>query len=1388
MQNLLLLYLAMKIYITILKLLLIATILVSSAGQGYALRPMAGAAYPIDLGEGRKEGFEIIIQSGLGAGVGRHDEYTDDDYRQAGAEVVPTREEVWKRAHLVLKVKEPLNEGGINEFELMSREGMAEPEAGKLVIGVVGEIKPDEGRAALLPDGVSELIEFAKKINFSQNNKDLCDIFNMLFTYYHFAASREMTKSVLDTGCTALTLEAIVGEASSAALFNNPEWINSEGEPGRIVIPGIVKRYKEALGKTLPCLDPMSIVAGIEAVLDGVVYLDEDKVKIADGSLEIEEGWVDHVLDRYPDCPDMDALKDKTTLITGAGAAGLSALWQARRLKAKVVISDLKKNQQPLLRILSEEYGSNDVAICNSKDDVNKLLKNHDIVIIDGDDQELIKQAMIRSSLMVGAALNPAEEAPKTIIAKTIKDVCDNYPSIRRLMVDIAKDQGGNFVFVNSAGEVITDIKATYHHHPVKAGYKDIIYYLVGNMPGRPGVIAKASSKMLQAARLYYLKELMEFGLLQAANRDPGLKAGLSVVQGELTDERVATTKGFGFDWSPVDQALKSLDPTVADYMVKCLEAEGVEYVFGVPGEEVLYLMDALRRSKKIKFILATDERGAAFMADVYGRITRKPGVVLTTLGPGATNALTGIADAFKDRSPVVMIAGQSPTTAPSMQAHQLIDLERIYDSVTKYTGELRSAKGSAVKREVSEAFAKARALPRGPSLLVLPKDIGAKKTGEVVWGYRKRTASHPAKDANPEQIKGIAELIKGAECPVIIVGNVLLRAEKKAGAVMLSVFTEKHKIPVATTFMGKGTISPMSTTRLPPINSYDDATAQFIRKNADLVITIGYDTVECGSSAWNPNGDKTVVNINYFTAEEEETYRPKYQAIGNVKRTLLALSKQLGDYRTPGQAQEDGAQVTREHELLISKARTDNSYPMNPLRVIQAIRNVVKGKDVVVFDVGKHKMLGGWYYRVDRPSTAIVFNGFASMGGALPGAIGARLAAPKKDIVAICGDGGFMQSVNEIRTAFQYNIPMLTVVMEDGALGLIKQKQVEEFGSDAVFGVEFSPNLDLVKVAEGYGASAIRVNKPGDLNNVLRKAYRDARRLSKPHVVVIPVDYSDDLPKAAIDLLEKGKLTMPADNGQEFIYRFRSKEAEKSGCAEDLIMDIFIKEGSAEKMIGYAHAILFEGRDWDKWVSMRGALEENELISMPFPPAIFVSDDYKNSYRGIGRTAMSLMLQIAQLKKAYRFVLEEANRDANRIFYSGSGFVPYAAGGDYLEFILYPPYMRSKGTKFPLQGIREEGKPEYGTDLTSEAPAEAIADDLIGRKTRGDRFIYIISLEDGSVARVMRFADFEECIQNGSGNIVPRMWHGRVWWFQEQETKKITLNYALTRQLNAAA
>ncbi|RLI51824.1 MAG: hypothetical protein DRO93_15725, partial [Candidatus Thorarchaeota archaeon] len=263
--------------------------------------------------------LKIIVQARLGALSG----FSDKDYSAAGAVLVYGPEEVWNKSHLILKVKEPLIEGEINELKLMRTMRVKSGSVDEFVIGIPTEIKPYEGRAALLPVGVKELLDYAREFGCFAT-----DIGKTLFTYYHFAASRSMTEDVLGTGITAISLEAITGEAKTAPLFNNPQWIDAEGCPGRIVVPGIVKLTKEKLGKTLVCLDPMSIVAGIEAVLQGIVYLNEDKVRIERGKIEADEKWINSVLDSYPDCPDMNTLKGKSVFVTGGGAVGLSALWQ----------------------------------------------------------------------------------------------------------------------------------------------------------------------------------------------------------------------------------------------------------------------------------------------------------------------------------------------------------------------------------------------------------------------------------------------------------------------------------------------------------------------------------------------------------------------------------------------------------------------------------------------------------------------------------------------------------------------------------------------------------------------------------------------------------------------------------------------------------------------------------------------------------------------------------------------------------------------------------------------------------------------------------------------------------------------------------------------------
>ncbi len=540
-------------------LIIVTTIMLIVPQSTYALRPQSTNGMPMLRLEGSKASLkgnvEILVQSTLGELCG----YSDEEYSKAGAEVVNTAKEVWDRANIVLKVKEPLNEGDVDEFELMFE--MKAQVDGPLIIGVVKEIKADEGRAALLPDGVVELLEFAALHPYSAG-----DIIKFLSTYIHHASSYETTKGVLDSNVNTLTLEAIEGDPAEAALFQNPEWLTTpatdqkKGEQGRIVVPRIVKEYKEMLfkrrgQKTLPCLDPMSIVAGIEAINQAVIYTDEGKARIESNRVIIDDpDWIGLNLDAYPDCADMNALDGKITLITGAGTAGLSSLWQAMRLGSKVIISDVEHNLPFLYEILSQEYGDESVAFCNGDTgSLDLALNERRIIIVDEKYKPVIETAFINSDIIIGAALIPKKRAPRTVEEKTIRLLKDRK---RRFIADIAVDQGYNIPFIGSDGVYVEDPEFTYHHDPVKVGYNNIIYYHVANMPGRAGIISRASSKMLQAARLPFLKALIQHGLLEAVNLDVGLKAGISASMGKLTDPQVAQTPTFDFDFVKIDDAL----------------------------------------------------------------------------------------------------------------------------------------------------------------------------------------------------------------------------------------------------------------------------------------------------------------------------------------------------------------------------------------------------------------------------------------------------------------------------------------------------------------------------------------------------------------------------------------------------------------------------------------------------------------------------------------------------------------------------------------------------------------------------------------------------------------------------------------------------------------
>ena len=528
-----------------------------------------------------------------------------------------------------------------------------------------------------------------------------------------------------------------------------------------------------------------------------------------------------------------------------------------------------------------------------------------------------------------------------------------------------------------------------------------------------------------------------------------------------------------------------------AELLVRCLENEGVETIFGLPGEENLDVMDALLDSS-IEFVTTRHEQGAAFMADVFGRLTGRAGVCLSTLGPGATNLMTGIADANMDSAPVVAIAGQAATTRMHKESHQVLDLVRLFEPVSKYSAQVRAPE--IVPEVVRKAFKVAQAERPGVSFIELPENIAAMDAGERA-PLRVQAATPPAPPA--AKLSQAAELISEARSPVVLVGNGLLRAGASASLVA---FAETLNVPVATTFMAKGAIPfshPLSLGAV-GLQAHDYVSCGLDR--ADLIVTVGYDMVEYDPHLWHAEKHARIVHISASPAEVDEYYIVECGVVGNIGTALDALAAEA----TPREARPTAGlrQVIVEE---MERHAEDEGFPVKPQKILWDLREVLAPEDVVVSDVGAHKMWVARMFRAERPNSCIISNGFAAMGIAVPGAIGARFAHPDRAAVAVTGDAGFMMNSQEIETALRYDVPIVVLIWSDSKYGLIKWKQEIQFGRESH--VSFN-NPDFVTYAESFGARGYRVEAADELAPVLREAL-DGGGVS---VIDCPVDYTENI------------------------------------------------------------------------------------------------------------------------------------------------------------------------------------------------------------------------------------------------------------------------------------
>ncbi len=532
-----------------------------------------------------------------------------------------------------------------------------------------------------------------------------------------------------------------------------------------------------------------------------------------------------------------------------------------------------------------------------------------------------------------------------------------------------------------------------------------------------------------------------------------------------------------------------------SDLLVKCLEEEGVSHIFGVPGEENADFVLSLK-SSPIEFILTRHEQGAAFMAEVYGRLTGNPAVCLGTLGPGATNLITGVADANMDRAPMLVITGQAGTYRQHKESHQVMDVVEMYRPVTKWA--ISILEPDTIPEITRKAVRLARGEKPGAVLIELAEDIAKEDAkGQPLEPRRFR---RPGPD--DKIVDRAYELIRNAKRPIIIAGNGTIR---KRASHQLRRFCEATGIGVLSTFMAKGCVDRDADYCLFTIGLQQKDFTAYAVEEADLVIALGYDLVEYPPRLWNPDGTKPVVHIDFLPAEIDSNYHPQVECVGDLAHTLWMLNERLErdgapSYELSGQAKTRARML----EEFSAHAEDRTEGAIRPQKAIWDVRQALGPDDILLSGVGAHKMWIGRYYQCNEPNTCLIPNGFCSMGMPLPGSIAAHLVFPDRKIFAIAGDGDFLMNVQEMETARRLNADVTVMVWEDGGYGLIAWKQDDEFGEHSLLAFG---NPDWLALAKSFGWQGQYVANTADLAGAIDTALTH----KGPSLIVIPIDYREN-------------------------------------------------------------------------------------------------------------------------------------------------------------------------------------------------------------------------------------------------------------------------------------
>lgn len=528
-----------------------------------------------------------------------------------------------------------------------------------------------------------------------------------------------------------------------------------------------------------------------------------------------------------------------------------------------------------------------------------------------------------------------------------------------------------------------------------------------------------------------------------------------------------------------------------SDLFIKALEAEGVEYIFGIPGEENLDILNSMKDSS-IKLIVTRHEQAAGFMAATYGRLTGKAGVCLSTLGPGATNLVTAAAYANLGAMPMVMITGQKPIKSSKQGRFQIIDIVNLMEPITKFSCQITS--GQIIPSRIREAFHVAQTERPGATHIELPEDIAIEETNAHII----ERSSHRRPLAEFKAVSNAVEMIQNAKSPLILIGA---GANRKTSGKMLRQFIDKTGIPFFTTQMGKGVIDERHHLYLGCAALSDNDFVHCAIRNTDLIINVGHDVVEKPPFFMKPDGFK-VIHINYTCASVDPVYFPQVEVTGDIANAIYQIKEEISRQHHWDFRHFYEAKIVIDENL--EEGVDDDRFPIYPQRLVQDVRKVMPDNGIIALDNGVYKIWFARNYLAYHHNTVLLDNALATMGAGLPSAIAAKLVSPQERVIAICGDGGFMMNSAELETAVRLKLDLIVLILNDNAFGMIKWKQAN-LGFDD-WGLDLD-NPDFVLYAQSYGAVGHRIHKASELVGVMESCFSDGG----VHVIEVPMDYSEN-------------------------------------------------------------------------------------------------------------------------------------------------------------------------------------------------------------------------------------------------------------------------------------